>query len=75
MYETLVHSTFPKNKFGQYMSQSNRKYEEALKTFPSPDPSEVYEDLPALGKELTHNTLLLRRIHLLDFQIRVSTKR
>lgn len=40
------------------MSQSNRKYEEALKTFPSPDPSEDYEDLPALGKELTHNTLL-----------------
>ena len=40
------------------MSQSNRKYEEALNSFPSPDPSEDYEDLPALGKELTHNTLL-----------------
>lgn len=40
------------------MAQSNRKYEEALKTFPCPDPPEEYENLPALGKELVHNTLL-----------------
>lgn len=40
------------------MTQTNRKYEEALKTFPCPDPPEEYEHLPALGKELVHKTLL-----------------
>jgi E3 ubiquitin-protein ligase UBR3 len=40
------------------MSQSNRKYEEAVRLFPSPDPPEEYEKLPALGKTLVHKTLL-----------------
>jgi E3 ubiquitin-protein ligase UBR3 len=58
MYKSLVHSPFPKNRFGQYMGQSNRRYEEAVKQFPCPDPPEEYERLPALGKELIHKTLL-----------------
>jgi len=40
------------------MAQSNRKYEEAVKTFPSSDPPEEYAHLPALGKKLVHKTLL-----------------
>ncbi|CRK92902.1 CLUMA_CG006265, isoform A [Clunio marinus] len=34
VYKRLVKSPFPKNKFGQYMIQSSRKYEEAIKMFP-----------------------------------------
>lgn len=58
MYKALVQPPFPKNKFGLYMSQSNRKYEEAIRLFPCPEPPEEYEKLPALGKQLVHKTLL-----------------
>lgn len=40
------------------MEQSNKRYKDALKLFPCPDPPEEYEKLPALGKQLTHKTLL-----------------
>lgn len=58
MYKSLIQSPFPKNKFGLYMTQSNRKYEEAIRLFPCPEPPEEYEKLPALGKQLVHKTLL-----------------
>lgn len=58
MYKKLVEPPFPKNKFGLYMTQSNRKYEEAVNMFPCPEPPEEYKHLPALGKKLVHKTLL-----------------
>lgn len=58
MYKCLVQSPFPNNKFGQYMTQSNRKYQEALSHFPCSDPPDEYKKFPALGKTLVHKTLL-----------------
>lgn len=47
------------SKFVGVMTQSNRRYDEALKLFPSPDPPDKeFANFPALGKTLVHNTLL-----------------
>ena len=58
MYKNLVRPPFPNNKFGTYLTNSNRKYEEAVKLFPSPEPPDEYKNLPALGKTVVHKTLL-----------------
>lgn len=58
MYKALLYSPTSRSKSGHYMEQSNKRYKDALKLFPCPDPPEEYEKLPALGKQLTHKTLL-----------------
>uniref|UniRef100_A0A7G3AHS3 E3 ubiquitin-protein ligase n=1 Tax=Lutzomyia longipalpis TaxID=7200 RepID=A0A7G3AHS3_LUTLO len=58
LYKQLVEPPFPDNKYGRYLASSKKKYEDAVKAFPSPEPPDEYEHLPALGRTIAHITLL-----------------
>lgn len=48
----------PESEYAQYMVDSKRIYEEALRSLPNPEPSEDYCDCPSLQEHLTHKTFL-----------------
>lgn len=48
----------PDSEYAQYMVESRRIYEEALKSLPNPDPMEEYKDCPPLQEHLVHKTFL-----------------
>lgn len=48
----------PESEYAQYMVDSKRIYEEALRSLPNPQPSEDYYDCPSLQEHLTHKTFL-----------------
>lgn len=54
----MVNPPFPNNRFGTYLAKSKLKYEEVVKSFPSPEPPEEYKHLKALGQTVEHKTLL-----------------
>lgn len=57
-YRRLVEPPFPSNEYGKFLEHSRRKYEEAVRLFPSPEPPDEYRHLPALGETIVHKTLL-----------------
>ncbi|XP_029716977.1 E3 ubiquitin-protein ligase Ubr3 [Aedes albopictus] len=57
-YRKLVEPPFPQNSYGNFLEYGRRKYEEAVRLFPSPEPPDEYKHLPALGQTIVHKTLL-----------------
>lgn len=57
-YRKLVEPPYPSNQYGNFLEHSRRKYEEAVRLFPSPEPPDEYKHLPALGQTIVHKTLL-----------------
>ncbi|XP_058830609.1 E3 ubiquitin-protein ligase Ubr3 [Topomyia yanbarensis] len=57
-YRRLVEPPFASNQYGSLLEQSRRKYEDAVRLFPSPEPPDEYRHLPALGEKIMHKTLL-----------------
>lgn len=58
LYKQLVEGPFPASEYGEFLAASKRKYETAVKSFPSPEPPEDYKHLPALSETISHATLL-----------------
>ncbi|KAF5282499.1 hypothetical protein FQR65_LT14269 [Abscondita terminalis] len=59
MYRVL--NEIPQNtdsEYSQYMLESKRIYDQALKSLPNPEPIDEYRDCPSLQKHLTHRTFL-----------------
>lgn len=46
------------SEYSQYLHDSKRKYEEALKSLPNLKPFEEYKDCPSLQENLVHKTFL-----------------
>ncbi|XP_055526440.1 E3 ubiquitin-protein ligase Ubr3 [Wyeomyia smithii] len=57
-YRKLVDPPFAFNQYGNLLEHSKRKYEDAVRLFPSPEPPDEYRHLPALGETIVHKTLL-----------------
>lgn len=58
LYKSQVMAPFPDNNYGRFLASSHKKYEEAVRSFPSPEPPDEYKHLPALGETINHSTLL-----------------
>ncbi|XP_025832184.1 E3 ubiquitin-protein ligase Ubr3 isoform X1 [Agrilus planipennis] len=59
MYRVLNEIPQPaSSEYAQYMVESKRTYEEALRSLPNPEPPEEYKDCPSLQEHLTHKTFL-----------------
>lgn len=46
------------SEYAQYLIESKRIYEEALRSLPNPEPIDEYKDCPSLQEQLVHRTFL-----------------
>lgn len=59
MYRVLNEIPDPaETEYAQYLVESKRIYEDALRSLPNPEPPEEYKDCPSLQEHLTHKTFL-----------------
>ncbi|KAF2879439.1 hypothetical protein ILUMI_26719 [Ignelater luminosus] len=60
MYKMLneVSQSTTNSEYAQYMADSKRIYEDALRSLPNPEPMDEYRDCPSLQEHLTHRTFL-----------------
>ncbi|GLV32959.1 Ubr3 ubiquitin ligase [Carabus blaptoides fortunei] len=59
MYRLLTAvSTAADSEYTNYMTDSKRIYEEAIRSLPNPEPPDEYKDCPSLQEQLIHRTFL-----------------
>lgn len=46
------------SEYTNYMTDSKRIYEEAIRSLPNPEPPDEYKDCPSLQEQLIHRTFL-----------------
>ncbi|GLG92566.1 Uncharacterized protein GBIM_00221 [Gryllus bimaculatus] len=58
IYKNLTECPVADSEYSSYMEESQRVYQEVLKSLPNPEPPDEYKDCPSLQEHLVHRTFL-----------------